>query len=49
MRQKLKQEYVGLPGAEIKSLKLSGVEVRLHDFCKFSYVNLCNVLIYGES
>ncbi|KAI3454633.1 hypothetical protein Pfo_011296 [Paulownia fortunei] len=27
VRQKLKQEYVGLLGAEIKSLKLSGVEI----------------------
>ncbi|KAK6123256.1 hypothetical protein DH2020_043013 [Rehmannia glutinosa] len=27
VRQKLKQEYVGLPGAEIKSLRLSGVEI----------------------
>ncbi|KAL6493586.1 tRNA 3' processing endoribonuclease [Orobanche gracilis] len=27
VRQKLKQEYVGLPGVEIKSLRLSGVEI----------------------
>lgn len=27
VRQKLKQEYVGLPGSEIKNLKLSGVEI----------------------
>ncbi|KAL6541377.1 tRNA 3' processing endoribonuclease [Orobanche hederae] len=27
VRQKLKHEYVGLPGAEIKSLRLSGVEI----------------------
>ncbi|KAG8379132.1 hypothetical protein BUALT_Bualt07G0056400 [Buddleja alternifolia] len=27
VRQKLKQAYVGLPGAEIKKLKLSGVEI----------------------
>ncbi|CAI9112267.1 OLC1v1012687C1 [Oldenlandia corymbosa var. corymbosa] len=27
VRQKLKQEYVGLPGDEIKKLKLSGVEI----------------------
>jgi len=30
IKQKLKQEYVGLPGDEIKKLKLSGVEV-CHD------------------
>lgn len=30
VKQKLKQEYVGLPGDEIKELKLSGVEV-CHD------------------
>ncbi|CAA0820835.1 Nuclear ribonuclease Z [Striga hermonthica] len=27
VRQKLKQEYYGLPGAELKSLRLSGVEI----------------------
>ncbi|CAA0815911.1 Nuclear ribonuclease Z [Striga hermonthica] len=30
VRQKLKQENFGLPGAEIKSLRLSGVEVHLN-------------------
>jgi hypothetical protein len=30
VKQKLKQEYLGLPGSEIKRLKLSGVEVCLH-------------------
>lgn len=30
VKQKLKQEYVGLPGNEIKNLKLSGVEVCLN-------------------
>lgn len=29
VKQKLKQEFVGLPGEEIKKLKLSGVEVGL--------------------
>ncbi|KAK9995532.1 hypothetical protein SO802_020218 [Lithocarpus litseifolius] len=27
VKQKLKQEYIGLPGNEIKNLKLSGVEI----------------------
>lgn len=27
VKQKLKQEFVGLPGDEIKKLRLSGVEV----------------------
>lgn len=27
MNQKLKQEFIGLPGTEIKRLKLSGVEI----------------------
>ncbi|XP_051133940.1 nuclear ribonuclease Z [Andrographis paniculata] len=27
LREKLKQEYIGLPGAEIKGLKLSGVQI----------------------
>jgi hypothetical protein len=29
VKQKLKQEFIGLPGSEIKRLKLSGVEVCL--------------------
>jgi len=29
VKQKLKQEFIGLPGSEIKQLKLSGVEVCL--------------------
>ena len=32
IKQKLKQEYIGLPGNEIKNLKSSGVEVWL-DSC----------------
>uniref|UniRef100_A0A5B7C5A6 Putative nuclear ribonuclease Z n=1 Tax=Davidia involucrata TaxID=16924 RepID=A0A5B7C5A6_DAVIN len=30
IRQKLKQEYIGLPGDEIKNLKSSGVEITYH-------------------
>ena len=35
MKQKLKQEFIGLPGSEIKRLRLSGVEVCL---CRFFVV-----------
>lgn len=46
VKQKLKQEFVGLPGDEIKKLRLSGVEVCPYFFpfwleCLFFFVALC--------
>lgn len=32
VKNKLKSEYLGLPGDQIKDLKLSGVQVRLVTF-----------------
>lgn len=47
VKQKLKQEYLGLPGSEIKRLKLSGVEVCLHwwksDQIELQFMNIIDV------
>ncbi|KAH7529142.1 hypothetical protein FEM48_Zijuj05G0153000 [Ziziphus jujuba var. spinosa] len=37
VKQKLKQEYIGLSGNEIKSLKSSGVEVACHDISVYIF------------
>lgn len=39
VKQKLKKEYIGLSGNEIKSLKSSGVEVCL-DSCVHKFINI---------
>lgn len=40
MKQKLKQEYVGLPGDDIKKLKLSGVEVCRDVIIELKFIRL---------
>ena len=53
IKQKLKQEYIGLPGNEIKNLKLSGVEVCL-DGCLHKlltdtmWLEICFLYILGD-
>lgn len=41
VKQKLKQEYCGLPGNEIKNLKTSGVEVCLGIMIGLSLLVIC--------
>jgi len=43
VKQKLKQEYLGLSGNEIKSLKSSGVEVRI-----YSYWTGRNIFLFNQ-
>lgn len=44
VRHKLKQEYVGRPGTELKILKLSGIEVS-YTILVILCINLCRNLV----